>query len=75
MNLKHLAAVLAALVLTPSVVFADEKTSEKKVVKPASDEKTKTQAKSEWVDLLSSDTKSLDEHWSSPGIVGAQRRA
>ena len=59
---KHQAVVLAVLLAIPSALLAGE--NEDKAVKPG---KAGAPEKGAWNDLLSADTKSLDEHWTTTG--------
>ncbi|MEX1228861.1 MAG: DUF1080 domain-containing protein [Planctomycetaceae bacterium] len=64
-TLKHRAVVLAVLLAIPSALLAQE--NEQKAVKPEKGEKAGAPEKGKWIQLLSADTKSLDEHWTTTG--------
>lgn len=66
MRLKQPAAMLAVL-LIPSVVFADNKNDEKRVVESEERGKTRAPENDKWIHLLSAKTKSLDEYWTTTG--------
>ena len=59
---KHWAALLAVLLAIPFALLA--RANEEKAVKP---EKAETAGAAKWIPLLSADTKSLDEHWTTTG--------
>ncbi len=61
MKLKHWAILLTALLLIPSVVFADNTNEEGKAVEQNDSDED------QWIHLLSKKTKSLDEHWTTTG--------
>src|SRR5262245_11070949 len=65
LKLKHRAVVLAALLAIPTALLAEE--NKQKAVKPERGEKAAAPAKGEWIHLLSKDTKSLSEHWTTTG--------
>lgn len=59
MNAKHAVAILAVLLAIPFALLAEDKND--KAAKPAKEEKA------DWIQLLSKDTKSLDQHWTTKG--------
>ena len=64
-KLKHWAVMLAVLLAIPTALLAQE--NKQKAVKPEQGEKAKAPEKGEWIHLLSKDTKSLSEHWTTTG--------
>jgi Domain of Unknown Function (DUF1080) len=65
LKLKRRAVVLAVLLAIPSALLAKE--NQENVAKPETGENAAAPQKGEWIHLLSADTKSLDEHWTTTG--------
>lgn len=66
MNVKH-PAMLAALLLIPSVVFADNNNEKTKAAGFQKGDQAEAAEKDRWTHLLSADSKRLDEHWTTTG--------
>ena len=64
-KLKHRAVVLAVLLAIPYALLAEE--NKQNADKPEKGEKVEAPEKGEWIDLLSTETKSLGEHWTTTG--------
>ena len=63
-NQKYSAAVLAAL-LIPTALLAGQQ--ESAAVQSADGDQARAPEAGEWIPLLSADTKSLEEHWTTTG--------
>jgi hypothetical protein len=64
-KLKHRAAVLAVLLAIPYALLAED--NKLNAVKREQSAKVESAEKGKWVNLLSADTKRLDEHWTTTG--------